>query len=693
MSASRKRRPAKRAPARSSAGGKTTRGARPKAAAAPGASPVGPPGGATSDLAASAVAALQARVSDLESELAAERARAAESLSRQAATAEILRIISSSPADLEPVAQAIVDSAFRLCGCSFAAVFRFDGELIHWVAARGTSIEQEDALRRVWPRPPDRATLTGRMVLARETVHVHDIELDPDYGVATAPGVRQALAIRSFLGVPLFRDGRLIGTINLHRSEVRPFSAQEVTLVQTFADQAVIAMGNVQLFDELATRNGALTEALEQQTATSELLKVIGRSNVDLQPVFDALAESAVRLCQAQRAFIFRFDGDVLRVVAAHNVSAARRAFVEANPIRPGRHSAAARAALERRIVHIHDIQTDPEYTYGVGQSDPTPTRTVLGVPVSKAGELLGVIILFRFELLPFSAGHIALIETFADQAAIAIDNARLFNELGTRNLDLTDALDQQVATSEILRVMSASPTDVQPVFEAIAESAQRLCDGSFAGVFRFDGELMHRAASRHLTPAAAAWFEQAYPMAPSRAQISGRAVLTRVIVHVPDLLEDSEYPRDLARSGGWRSALSVPMLRDGEPIGAINVIRAEPQPFSDKQIALLQTFADQAVIAIENVRLFKELEARNGPERGARTADGHERHPARHLALAHGRAARSGHDRRARGAAVRRLRRGGVPASGRSASRRGARWARSGSRTSARPPADTRVG
>ncbi len=188
MSESRKRRPAKRAPARSSTGGKGTRGARPKAAPAPGASRVGPPGGATSDrVAASEVAALQARVSDLESELAAERARAAESLSRQAATAEILRIISSSPADLEPVAQAIVDSAFRLCGCSFAAVFRFDGELIHWVAARGTSIEQEDALRRVWPRPPDRATLTGRTVLARETLHVHDIELDPDYGVATPP--------------------------------------------------------------------------------------------------------------------------------------------------------------------------------------------------------------------------------------------------------------------------------------------------------------------------------------------------------------------------------------------------------------------------------------------------------------------------------------------------------------------------
>ena len=235
------------------------------------------------------MAALQARVSDLESELAAERARAAESLSRQAATAEILRIISSSPTDLEPVAQAIVDSAFRLCGCAFAAVFRFDGELIHWVAARGTSVEQEDGLRSVWPRPPDRATLTGRTILARETLHVHDITLDPDYGVATPPGARQALAIRTFLGVPLFRDGRLIGTINLHRSEVRPFSAQEVTLVQTFADQAVIAIENVRLFTELQERNEALTEAQKKKKKAHRDLRRPGCHRLENVRLFNEL--------------------------------------------------------------------------------------------------------------------------------------------------------------------------------------------------------------------------------------------------------------------------------------------------------------------------------------------------------------------------------------------------------------------
>jgi GAF domain-containing protein len=264
------------------------------------------------------------------------------------------------------------------------------------------------------------------------------------------------------------------------------------------------------------------------------------------------------------------------------------------------------RTVLERRPIQVADLQTETEeFPEGSAIAREHGFHTLMSVPLLSEGAAIGIIALRRIEVRPFTETQIELLQTFADQAVIAIENVRLFNE--TR-----EALERQTATSEILRVISSSPTDVQPVLDAVAENAARLCDGVFAGVFRFDGALMHHAAGRGVTPAVLETYRRIYPMPPSRTQISGRAVLTCAIVHIPDLLEDPEYPRDMALSGGWRSALSVPMLLDGNPIGAINVLRAEPAPFSDKQIGLLKTFADQAVIAIENVRLFKELEARN---------------------------------------------------------------------------------
>jgi GAF domain len=249
-----------------------------------------------------------------------------------------------------------------------------------------------------------------------------------------------------------------------------------------------IAIENVRLFKELQASNRDLTKALEQQTATSEILRVISSSPTDLQPVFETVVENAARLCEAERAFLFRYDGDVLRVAATHNVSPTRRDFAERHPIRPGRHSAGARAALERRTIHIHDIQADPEYTYQVGQSDPAPTRTVLSVPMLRTDELLGVITIFRHEVRPFTDSQIALMETFADQAVIAIENVRLFKELEAKNSDLT-------ATSEILRVISASPTDAQPVFETIVRNASMVCGAFDAAIFIRDGDQMYLAA------------------------------------------------------------------------------------------------------------------------------------------------------------------------------------------------------
>jgi signal transduction histidine kinase/putative methionine-R-sulfoxide reductase with GAF domain len=391
--------------------------------------------------------------------------------------------------------------------------------------------------------------------------------------------------------------------------EVRPFSDKQIKLLETFADQAVIAIENVRLFTELESRNGELRVALEQQTATSELLKVIGRSTFDLQPVFETLVENAVRLCEAKRAVILRFDGQLLRFAVGHNVSPELREFFEQHPIAPGRQTNSGRAALERRTVHNPDVQSDPEYSYGGSQVD--PYRTVLAVPMIRADELLGVIIIYRHEVRPFSDNQIALMETFADQAVIAIENVRLLTELQTKNADLTEALEQQTATSEILRVISSSPTDVQPVLDALVKSATRFCGAYDAVIFLSEGDNLRVTAHHGPIPQP---LGRLVPVV--RGTVGGRSLLERRAVHVADLqAEVQEFPEGsaFARQLGHRTTLSVPLVRESAAIGVIQLRRAEVNPFSDKQITLLQTFADQAMIAIENVRLFKELQARNG--------------------------------------------------------------------------------
>jgi signal transduction histidine kinase len=358
----------------------------------------------------------------------------------------------------------------------------------------------------------------------------------------------------------------------------------------------------------------ALRGALEQQTATSEILRVISSSPTDVQPVFDTIAEAAMRLCGAASSLVTTFDGELVHLSAHAAISTEGKDAVRGvYPRRPSPGFASGRAILTRAVVKIPDLIVDVDYDVGIlARVRGRDFRSILAVPMLREGLPIGTINVHRAEPGPFTDKQIALLETFANQAVIAIENVRLFKELEARNTELTEALEQQTATSEILRVISSSQTDVQPVFDTMAANALRLCDATLSGIFTFDGELIHLVALNQFSPEGADALRDAFPTPPGQGSITARAILTRGVAHIPDVREDPEYVlQGLAQTADYRSILSVPMLREGHPIGALTVAKAEPGPFPDKQIELLKTFADQAVIAIENVRLFKELEAR----------------------------------------------------------------------------------
>jgi GAF domain-containing protein/CheY-like chemotaxis protein/anti-sigma regulatory factor (Ser/Thr protein kinase) len=561
-------------------------------------------------------AAIALENEQLREEVEARNRELTDALGRETATGEILRVISSSPTDVQPVFDTIVRSAVRLCEGLYGAVNMFDGEMILYPSANyNYSPGAMAAVARMYPMRPSRQQLIGRAVLSRTVSQIPDVLKDSEY----APDIALAGGWRSALAAPMLRDGRPIGAILVTRAQAGSFSERQMKLLKTFADQAVIAIENVRLFQELEARNGDLTEALEQQTATSEILRVISSSPTDVQPVFDTIVQSAVRLCGALYGVVFRFDGDLIRVVTSHNVSPDALAELEhVYPARPGRESATTRAILDRTLIHLPDVQaaSQPPTSRRLGRV--TGFRSLVAVPMVREENAIGAITLGRSsasgEPRPFTESELALLRTFADQAVIAVENVRLFQELEARNRDLTEALEQQTATSEILRVISSSPTDVQPVFDTIAANALRLCGALWSTVVRFEGELMELAAIHNVSdPIAIEALRRAYPRPPSRRGATDRAVLTRTVTYIPDIRQDPEYQwHELAQAAGCRSQLAVPMLREGQPVGAITVAGATPGTFSDRQVALLETFADQAVIAIENVRLFQELEARN---------------------------------------------------------------------------------
>jgi two-component system, NtrC family, sensor kinase len=527
-----------------------------------------------------------------------------EARAHRAATSEILNVISSSPTDVQPVFDAIVRNAVRLCNGFFGVVTRYDGRRIGVVAKQNLPAEVLELFTFTT------GSITGRALESREVVHVHDAMREAERPAALA----KAAGYRTIISVPLLREGQPIGTINVARREMRPFSDTEIDLLKTFADQAVIAIENVRLFKETK-------EALEQQTATSEILGVISQSQTDVQPVLDVIAANAVRLCDGYFSAVYVSDGARLHVRATHNLPPEwREAAAGVYPAPLDSNLRSVQTVREQRVIHVLDVQEvgDAESRH---RAQISGYHTWIGVPMVAGSGAVGTIAVARRERRAFSENDIALLKTFADQAVIAIENVRLFTELQEKNQALTQAhaqvsesLDQQTATSEILRVISSSPTDVQPVFDTIAQSAVRLCDAIFGAVYRVEGGQIHMVAQTGIGAEGLARALRMFPMPLGESAAVARAIFERSVVQVSDI-EAPQAPRltrEVGRAIGFRSQLTVPMLRNGEPIGVVNVARREPGAFSQTHVELLMTFADQAVIAIENVRLFKELAAAN---------------------------------------------------------------------------------
>ena len=484
---------------------------------------------------------------------------------------------------------------------------RFIGDELHLAAFTPTNPAADEVLKASFPRP---LAEFPAFLLVRdgETVQFTDTEAED------VPHLNRDLArlrgFRSMLFTPLISGGTVIGLISVTREEPGPFAAHHTELVRTFADQAVIAIENVRLFDEVQAKTRDLEESLQQQTATADVLKVISRSTFDLQRVLDTLTHSAARLCEADMVIIHRnIDGNFPGVASFGLAEEERRAVMQIDH-KPGRGSLGARILLENAPVLIDDAEGDPEYTFHSFQRR-AGMRSMLGVPLMREGVTIGLLLISRAKVQPFTKRHVDLATTFADQAVIAIENVRLFDEVQMRTEDLHESLQQQTATADVLKVISRSTFDLQTVLQTLVESAARLCDADKATITREKDGQFYRAEIFGYSDEFLDYVRDV-PVLPERGSCLGRALLEGVAVHIPDVLLDPEYTfSEGQRLGGFRTMLGVPMLREGIPIGVVALTRSEPRPFTDKQIELVTTFADQAAIAIENVRLFESVEAR----------------------------------------------------------------------------------
>jgi GAF domain-containing protein len=524
-----------------------------------------------------------------------------ESLERQTATAEILKVIASSPSDVQPVLEAVASSAAKLCEAKDIIVLLREGDALRYRVHHGdigtaVPIGEKKGIARDWS--------AGRCAAEGRQIHIHDILAAPSEFPDGARLGKEA-GYRTVLMTPLLRDGDVLGVIGMRRNEVRPFEPRQIDLINTFANQAVIAIENVRLFNETK-------EALERQTATAEILKVIASSPTNVQPVFDVIVERAVRLCGARFGRVYRYDGSVIEMVASHGLNIAGLGQVQRVFPRPAvDDTTAGRAILTRRPYFIKDIaREDTVPALSRQMMEAIGTRSQVTIPMLRAGAPIGVLTMGWDAPAAFNDSQVALLQTFADQAVIAIENVRLFNET-------KEALDQQTATAEILKVISESPNDTQPVFEAIVRSGLRLFPGATVAVSVPESARVRVAAVACEDPARAAAWQARFPVRLARDRLHGAAILDGTLVDIADVAAEVDGPfatgaKNFLESGN-RAVTIMPMMCGDAAIGAVSVVRLTAGPLSEKQLALLRTFAAQAVIAIENVRVFKELEARTG--------------------------------------------------------------------------------
>ncbi len=527
-----------------------------------------------------------------------------ESLQQQTATSEVLKVISRSTFDLQPVLNTLTESAARLCDAEMAAIAREKDSAFYYATSYGFPAAYLDFVKGI-PHPVNRGSVIGRTLIEGKAVQISDVLSDAEYAYLES---QKKGGYRTMLGVPLLREGIPIGVLLLARSSVRPFTQKQIELVSTFADQAVIAIENVRLFDEVQVRTAELSESLDQQTATAEILQTINESPGDLTPVFDTMVESAMRLCQADYGHVYSYDGKLLHLVAAHGDPGYVNWIKEGGPRAPEGSLTFTRILGGEPLVHLADISKDVSYRTANQRAktivDQFGIHTLLTVPLRKEETLLGGFVLYRLEAKPFLDKQISLVQNFAAQAVIAMENARLLNEL-------RKSLQQQTATADVLKVISRSTFDLQTVLNSLLNSAARLCQADHSFIFLREGDVYRCASGSGDIPEWIDYLKQ-QTIRPGRGTIAARTALEGRTVHIPDVLADPEYTfLEAQRRGGYRTALGVPLLREGISIGVMVLTRPTVRPFEPNHVALVTTFADQAVIAIENIRLFESVEAR----------------------------------------------------------------------------------